>query len=148
VITAPRTDCHWHRYRDGALGSDRHCAPGTLNAAVIGHTAGTICDPRWLASTSSSHLAPATRQRLVIEYQLPGPVITYVVAHVVPIEDGGSPTNPRNLYVLPLNGWGGERTKAVVAGKLHDEICAHRLTVAEAAKTLEGNWLAKRVPVD
>ncbi|MCL2419675.1 MAG: hypothetical protein FWD04_10305 [Conexibacteraceae bacterium] len=148
VITAPRTDCRWRRYRDGALGSDHNCAPGALDAAVIGHTARTICNPRWLVSASRPRLGSTTRDRLVIEYQLPGPVTTYVVARVVPVEDGGSPTDPRNLYVLPLNGWGGERTQAVVAERLHSEICAHRLTVAEAVKTLTGNWLSKRVPVD
>jgi len=148
VITAPRTDCRWRRYRDGALGSDRDCAPGALDPAVFGHTARTVCNPTWVASANRALLAPATRERLVIEYQLPGPVTAYVVAHVVPIADGGSPTNPRNLYVLPLNGWGGERTQAVVAGELHNRICEHRLTVAQAARTLEGDWLTKGVPVD
>jgi hypothetical protein len=148
VITATRTDCRWRRYRDGALGSDHSCAPGALDRAVIGRTAQTVCNPTWVASASRARLPRATQARLVIEYQLPGPLSTYVIARVVPIEDGGSPTNPRNLYLLPLNGWGGERTQAVVANQLRNQICAHKLTVGEAAKTLEGNWLAKGVPVD
>jgi len=148
VVTSSRTDCRWHHYRDGALGSDPSCAPGALDPAVAGHAARTICNPRWLAATGGGRLPPETRDRLVIDYQLPGPVSSYVVARVVPIEDGGSPTDPRNLYVLPLDGWGGERTQAVVADRLHNQICAHRVTVAQAARTLEGNWLGRRVPVE
>jgi hypothetical protein len=148
MITAPRTDCRLRRYRDGAIGSDRACAPGALDPAVLGHTAQTICNTRWLVAVERTHLAPATRDRLVIEYQLPGPSISYVVARVIPIEDGGSPVDPRNLYVLPLNGWGGERTQAVVADRLHEQICARELTVVQAAKMLERDWLRKGVPVD
>lgn len=145
VLTASRTDCRWRRYRDGALGSDRRCAPGALDTAAVAHPARTVCSPKWLASARGSHVSEKTLERLVIEYQLPGPPSLYVVAHVVPVADGGSPTSPRNLYVLPMNGWGGERTQSFIARRLHGDICEHELTIARAASKLEGDWLADPV---
>ena len=51
-----------------------------------------------------------------------------------------------NLYPLPLNGFGGQQTQTVVANQLHDEICSHKITIAQAARTLEGDWLSKGLP--
>lgn len=147
-ITAARTDCHWRRYSDGAIASDRRCAPGRLNPAVAGHTAQTICSRAWVASADELHRATITRDRLLIEYQLPGSPLTYVVAHVIPVQDGGSATSPANLYPLPLNGWGGEHTQTVVSDRLHAKICSGKITVAQAARILRGDWLAKGLPVD
>jgi hypothetical protein len=36
----------------------------------------------------------------------------------------------------------------MVADHLHDEICSHKITVADAARTLEGDWLSKGLPDD
>jgi len=62
------------------------------------------------------------------------------------VQDGGSPTSPQNLYPLPLNGFGGQQTQTVVANQIHDEICSHKITIAQAAKTLESDWLSKGLP--
>ena len=35
----------------------------------------------------------------------------------------------------------------MVADQLHNEICSHRITIAQAAKTLEGDWLSKGLPM-
>jgi len=156
VTTAPtppgvpmlRTDCRWRLYRDGAIGTDPVCAPGRINRAVIGHTAQTICNRAWLAVAGRQQPSVSTKDDLLYEYQLPGNPVTYVAARVIPVEDGGSPTSLANLYPLPLNGWGGEETRAVVADQLHDEICSHQITVAQAAKLLEGDWLSKGLPDD
>ena len=148
VVTATRTDCRWRMYHDGAIGADPGCAPGEIDSAVPGHTAQTICNAAWLANANRLQASLETKDQLLIEYSLPGSPVTYVAARVIPVEDGGSPTSPLNLYPLPLNGWGGQETRALVAGELHEEICAHETTVAEAAKLLAGDWLAKGLPDD
>jgi len=145
---AIRTDCRWRLYHDGAIGTDPACAPGKINPAVIGHTAQTICTRAWLASATRLQPSTSTKDVLLYEYQLPGSPLTYVAAQVVPVEDGGSPTSRLNLYPLPLNGWGGQETRAMVADQLHDEICSHQITVAQAAKLLEGDWLSRGLPDD
>jgi hypothetical protein len=150
VITATRTDCRWRQYRDGAISADPSCAPGKLDPAVAANIRQTVCSAAWV--TATSRLQPPTSSqaldKLVIEYQLPGNPVTYTLARVVPVEDGGSPTSPLNVYPLPLNGFGGQPTRTAVTEQLHDEICSHRITIAQAAKTLEGDWLSKGLPDD
>ena len=110
------------------------------------NTAQTVCNRAWVATASRLQPSQTTLDRLLIEYQLPGNPVTYALARVIPVEDGGSATSPLNLYPLPLNGFGGQQTRTVVANQLHDEICAHKITIAQAAKTLEGDWLSKGLP--
>ena len=144
VITASRTDCRWRRYRDGAIGTDPSCAPGELDPAVTENTAHTVCSGAWVTDVSRRQPLPSTLDKLLIEYQLPGNPVTYALAWVIPVEDGGSPTSTNNLYPLPRNGFGGQQTRTAVANQLHHEICSHKITVTQAAETLQGDWLSKR----
>lgn len=116
--------------------------------AVREHLRETICRSDWLARAEPLQLPTILKDRLLIDYQLPGNPATYVIAHVVPVDDGGSATSALNLYPLPLDGYGGQMTRTMVADQLHDEICAHKITVADAAKTLEGDWLSAGLPDD
>jgi hypothetical protein len=146
VITASRTDCRWRRYRDGAIGTDPSCAPGELDPAVTENTAQTVCSGAWVTAASRRQPPPSTLDKLLIEYQLPGNPVTYAVAWVIPVEDGGSPTSTDNLYPLPRNGFGGQQTRTAVASQLHHEICSHKITVTQAAQTLQGDWLSNGLP--
>jgi hypothetical protein len=148
VITANRTDCRWRRYHDGAIGPDPSCAPGELSTGVTGNTGETVCNQAWIAAASRLQPSATTLEQLLIEYQLPGNPATYALARVIPVQDGGSPTSPSNLYPLPLYGYGGQQTRGAVADELHDEICSHKITVAQATTTLEGDWLSKGLPDD
>jgi hypothetical protein len=107
-----------------------------------------VCNASWVAATSKRLPSASTKKRLLIDYALPGNPVMYVIARVVPVQDGGSPTSARNLYPLPLNGFGAERTRAEIAQTLHDRICSHEITVAQAAWTLEGDWLSHGLPDD
>ena len=146
VITAARTDCRWRQYPDGAIASDPSCAPGKLDPAATANVAQTVCKPTWVTAATHVQPPPATLDKLLIEYQLPGNLVTYTVARVIPVQDGGSPTSPLNFYPLPLNGFGGQQTQTVIANQLHDEICSHKTTLVQAAQTLEGDWLSKGLP--
>jgi hypothetical protein len=67
---------------------------------------------------------------------------------VVPVEDGGSPTSPLNLYPLPIEGYGGAETQAIIADQLHQQICVGKTSVQRAAQLLEGDWLSQGLPDD
>ena len=148
AITAPGPECRWRRFRDGAIGADPSCAPGQLDAAVVAHIGQTICDESWVAAATRLDRPPAIKDKLLIEYRLPGNPATYTVARVIPVEDGGSPTSPRNLYPLALTGYGGQETHTAVAEKLNDEICDTKITMAQAEKTLRRDWLSRGLPDD
>ena len=115
---------------------------------MVGHIGRTICNESWVAAASRVRPPPSTRGKLLIEYRLPGNPVTYTVAHVIPVQDGGSPTSPQNLYPLALTGYGGQETHTAVAKRLNDEICDHRITVAQAARTLKDDWLSRGLPDD
>ena len=51
--------------------------PGTLNPAVPGHVAETICSSDWLARAQRLQPPTILKDRLLIEYQLPGNPATY-----------------------------------------------------------------------
>jgi hypothetical protein len=147
-MTRTRPICRWRRFSDGAISADPRCASGELDPVVRGRLAQTVCNASWVAATSKRLPSASTKNRLLIDYALPGNPVMYVIARVVPVQDGGSPTSARNLYPLPLNGFGAERTRAEIAQTLHDRICSHEITVAQAAWTLEGDWLSHGLPDD
>ena len=108
----------------------------------------TICDDSWVAAATRLEPPPSTKDRPLIEYRVPGNPVSYTVAHVIPVEDGGSPTSPGNLYPLALTGYGGQETHTAVAEQLNDEICDHKITVVQAAETLKRDWLSRGLPDD
>lgn len=87
--------------------------------------------------------AQALKAALMIRYASTGNPSTYVVAERVPPEDGGSPADPRNLWPMPLYGWGGALTEAAVANSIHDRICRGTITVRRAARFIAGDWLRR-----
>jgi hypothetical protein len=147
-MTRTRLICRWRRFSDGAISADPRCAPGELDPVVRGRLAQTVCSASWVAATSKRPPSTSTNNRLLIDYALPGNPGTYVIARVVPVQDGGSPTSARNLYPLPIDGFGAARTRATIAESLHDKICSHQITLAQAAHTLEGDWLSHGLPDD
>jgi hypothetical protein len=144
---APGLGHYWCRYRqfpDGAIGADLRCTPGALNPAAVANPAATICRRAYLAELG--HAEAALRRRklgLMIKYGSPGNPSTFVLAQVVAAKDGGSATDPRNLWPMPRDGWGGARTEAIVVNLLHEQICDRRLTVVQAARLLKGDWLRR-----
>ena len=148
ITTIPSaTSCQYRLFGDGAIGADPRCTPGVLNAAAAANPQKTICQRSYLARLEKAaagveHLKIA----MMIRYGSAGNPSTYVLAQLVPVEDGGSPTDPKNLWPILLDGWGGARTQAVVANAVHARICNGKTTVGQAAQLFEGDWLSRGVP--
>jgi hypothetical protein len=85
----------------------------------------------------------------------------YEEDHLIPLEDGGNPVDPRNLWPEPYNtkvGWViiGAHQKDVVEGFIHDEICydlpgakmnsyipaTTSITLRRGQEILAGDWYA------
>jgi hypothetical protein len=67
----------------------------------------------------------------------------YEEDHLIPLELGGSPTDPRNLWPEPLETSipdGGARFKDKVENHLHAQVCAGNLTLEEAQKEISTDW--------
>ncbi len=146
---AEKSGCDYRRFPDGAFGADPRCTPGALNPAAVADPGRTICRGRYLSELEVAE-APveSLKSQMMIRYRSAGNPSTYVLAQVIPAEDGGSPTDLKNLWPMPLEGWGGALTEAAVAYSLHERICRGRVSVTQAARLLEGDWLRGGIPDD
>ncbi|MFZ0089985.1 MAG: hypothetical protein WAL63_10785 [Solirubrobacteraceae bacterium] len=139
--------CHDRHYADGAIGADPRCTPGALNRAALAHPRKTICRRRYLAKLEAPEAGlRRLKIAMMITYGSAGAPSTYVLGHVVPVQDGGSPADPKNVWPILRYGWGGALTQAVVANAVHALICAGTVTVRHAAQILEGDWLRHGIP--
>ena len=64
--------------------------------------------------------------------------------HLIPLEIGGAPTDPRNLWPEPHvapGGWGSRR-KDYLENLLRRLVCEGRVPLAEAQQAIARNWIA------
>jgi hypothetical protein len=107
--------------------------PGVLNPAVTQATIGsTICVHGWTRTVRPpSDYTGALKLRQMREYGAPGGPGDYQEDHLISLELGGSPDDPRNLWPQPRP-WADrvDRTE----NELNDAVCSGRLTLAEAQR--------------
>jgi hypothetical protein len=121
--------------------------PGITNPDITQSNIGeTICNPTW--STKSIRPSSAYTHHLKIEQireygYSDSNLGDYEEDHLIPLELGGSPTDPRNLWPEPLATSipdGGARFKDKVENHLHAQVCAGNITLEEAQKGISTDW--------
>jgi hypothetical protein len=106
-------------------------APGAINPAVTqANIDKTICVRGWTKTVRPPEgYTTALKVRQMREYHLPGSRSDYQEDHLISLEMGGSPTDPRNLWPEPY-------PRAAVVDKIENElnakICSGQLTLAQA----------------
>lgn len=144
VSTPPgfQAKCHYETYPDGAIVPDPSCTPGALNHAAVANPRGTICTRGY--STRARRAASYTKPLKVtgmVSYGSAGPPSSYEEDQLVAPEDGGSPRDPKNLWPEYLYGTGGALQKDQAEDRIHELICSGKITVAQGASLLEGDWM-------
>jgi hypothetical protein len=124
--------------------------PGSLNTAVIqGTIASTICTSGWTATirppTSYTNSLKVTQ---IAQYGYTDTsVASYEEDHLISLELGGSPTDPRNLWPEPYtialaDGRSvGAHVKDAFETKLKNQVCTGALTLAEAQAEVGIHWV-------
>jgi hypothetical protein len=116
-----------------AVVADPVRTPGVLNAAVTQATIGeTICRRGWTRTIRPpSDYTTALKRQQLGEYGLTGDLSDYQEDHLISLELGGDPTDPRNLWPEPY-----PRASAVdrIENELHDRVCSGELSLAEAQR--------------
>jgi hypothetical protein len=105
--------------------------PGALNAKVRQSTLHrTICTAGWTATVrpSSSYTTTLKIKQLPL-YEEGGAASQYEEDHLIPLELGGAPRNPRNLWPEPR---AQARRSDTLETKLKRQVCRHTLTLAAA----------------
>jgi hypothetical protein len=107
--------------------------PGVLNPAVTQATlAATICKRGWTRTVRPTvPYTNALKLRQLGQYRLRGPPSAFQEDHLISLELGGSPTDPRNLWPEPY-----PRASAVdrIENDLNHRVCTGSLTLAEAQR--------------
>src|SRR5512140_890205 len=131
VVTAvPRCSAHGSR---SAVLADWRLTPGVLNPAVTQATIrSTICVRGWTRTVRPpvSYTNDLKRKGLR-EYGLRGPPSAYQEDHLISLELGGDPTDPRNLWPEP---YPRATTVDQTENELNAAVCSGRLTLAEAQR--------------
>jgi hypothetical protein len=105
--------------------------PGVLNPAVTQATlAQTACKHGWTSTVRPPvSYTNALKLRQLRQYRLRGPPSAFQEDHLISLELGGNPTDPRNLWPEPY-----PRASAVdqIENDLNHRVCAGSLTLAQA----------------
>ena len=119
--------------RSAAVRARWDLTPGVLNPAVTQATiASTICRSGWTRTIRPPvEVTNALKQRQLRQYRLRGPPSAFQEDHLISLELGGNPDDPRNLWPEPY-----PRASAVdqIENDLNHRVCAGSLTLAEAQR--------------
>ena len=126
---------------------DRRCTPGAVDARVSQRTiASTICRRGYTARVRPpvSYTEPLKlRQMRQYGYYAGRSPSAYEEDHLIPLELGGSPRDPRNLWPeahnVPSRARGSVR-KDVVENALRRKVCAGSLSLHAAQTRIATDW--------
>ena len=105
--------------------------PGVLNPDVTqANIRSTVCRRGWTATIRPPEsYTEALKRKQMRQYGETGPMSGYQEDHLISLEMGGNPTDPRNLWPEPY-----PRAAQMdqIENQLNAEICDGRLTLAQA----------------
>nr|WP_211178053.1 hypothetical protein [Pseudonocardia acidicola] len=125
--------------QDGQPLPDPSCTPGAINPAVTqADIQSTICTSGWTATVRpSTSVTSRMKAESARSYGLPaGEKGEY--DHLVSLELGGAPDDPRNLWVEP-----GPipNPKDAVENKLNQAVCSGLIPLATAQRAIASDWV-------
>ncbi|HEY2645514.1 MAG TPA: hypothetical protein VGI34_01005 [Candidatus Acidoferrales bacterium] len=121
--------------------------PGAINPQITQENIReTICNPRW--STKSIRPEENYTHRLKVEQiaeygYSDSRLKDYEEDHFIPLELGGNPTDPKNLWPEPFETSipdGGAHAKDKVENYLRAEVCSGSLTLEQAQHEISEDW--------
>jgi len=106
-----------------------------------GNIASTICRSGYTATVRppESYTTTLKRQQIAA-LGLPGTTSSYEEDHRVPLEVGGNPTDPRNLWPELWDGPRGAHAKDTVENAVHRAVCSGQMTLAQGQAVFLGDW--------
>jgi hypothetical protein len=128
------------RARAGGLFPDHRCTPGVTSPFVSQENiSGTICVRGYTKTVRpSASYTTALKRKQIKQYGYSDTNPSdYEEDHLISLELGGAPTDPRNLW--PERG-ASPNPKDRVENQLRAAVCAHQITLAEAQDAIRTNW--------
>ena len=137
---------------DAAVSAARLCAAGFSTRVMRPPESYTGRIKSLELGGGGSITGPSGTTYTVVGEHLPGLVSDYELDHLIALEIGGNPEDPRNLWMEPWERRGtrpapageGAESKDAVENRLHREVCAGALTLATAQAELAADWETAR----
>jgi hypothetical protein len=125
--------------------------PGSINPKVTQENVlTTICTPGWTATVRPPNAyTAALKLAQIVEYGYADRSPShYEEDHLVALEIGGAPRDPRNLWPQPKDLMLPDRTPIGSSAKdgledyLHSAVCAGVMPLGDAQRLMAGDWVA------
>jgi hypothetical protein len=133
LFAAALPRCSGGRARQAVVHASWLMTPGVLNPDITqANIASTICRRGWTRTVRPPvGYTNDLKQRGLQAYHLRGPPSAFQEDHLISLELGGDPTDPRNLWPEPY-----PRASSVdrIENELNHRVCAGSLTLAEAQR--------------
>lgn len=123
---------------------DHARTPGAANPNVTqANINKTICVPNWTTTVRpSTSYTEKLKEQQIEEYGYPDHDPThYEEDHLISLQLGGHPTDPKNLWPEPYWLKCGARIKDVLESRLKRNVCAGKMTLKQAQKAIANNWI-------
>jgi hypothetical protein len=139
--------CHYRYTKAKQPLPDRRCTPGALNPKVGPATLrATICESGYTARIRPPSSVTATEKRAnAASYDDRGSLRQAEYDHLIPLELGGDPNDPRNLWVEPPSpghkpSEGFRNPKDTVEREAKSLVCKGRVPLAVMQRAISVNW--------
>jgi hypothetical protein len=122
---------------------DPTCTPGSYNPDVTQSTIhSTICVSGWTDTVRppTSYTNPLKTEGIIDYGYSDTNMSDYEEDHLVPLELGGAPRDPGNLWPEPHYGTKTAYTKDGTETKLKNAVCAGTITLSVARSAIRSNW--------
>lgn len=140
TTSAPDAKCHYN----GPL-PDNNCTPGAANPDITqNNIAQTICNSSWTTKSirpSSAYTNQLKIQQLVEYGSTDQNTANFEEDHLIPLEVGGGPSDPKNLWPEPRKGTPNASNKDKLENYLHAQVCSGAVSLSEAQKEFTADWV-------
>lgn len=126
---------------------DAATTPGAINSQITQENiAQTLCNPHWSTRSErppEDYTYKLKREQIAAYHSSDTSTRDYEEDHLIPLELGGNPTDPKNLwpeaYATSIPD-GGAKSKDKVESYLHEQVCSGAVPLAEAQQMIAADW--------
>lgn len=117
--------------------------PGAINKDITqANIKDNICNPHWTTKSIRPTSSYTTKLKIAQMKQshLQGQTADYEEDHLISLEGGGNPTDPKNLWPEHYSEPYGAKDKDKVENTIHSQVCRGIITLQQGQDILAHHW--------
>ena len=119
--------------------------PGATDPAITqANRKSTLCNKHWSTRSirpPNSYTESLKRQQIIQYGYDDHKLYDYEEDHLIPLEVGGAPRDPHNLWPEPLKGPWNAHIKDRLETRLHTLVCRGKISLDQARQCIATNWM-------